>query len=211
MRLGVAVACAVLLSWAPLASGAAVAADCDVTVKETDGLKDLSAKLKCLHDRIKALEGKGAAEATNTLARPALPQPGNLERTKVFQNGSLQVELQKCGWSKNNNNLTCSFQLGNLTQQDKKACFGPASRLVTDSGSTFSSEQGSYNVGIASVEGYQGKWDKSPVCDVVPPLSKVKAWINFRGSEGQATAQVQFLRLDCGAGCVYEAYNIPIE
>ncbi len=181
------------------------AADCDTELKSTDGFKDLSVKLRCLHDRIKALEGSTGAGAPSaaSLAKAASP------RVRTLQNGIFQVELKKCAWSQSNSDLYCDFEFTNLTTDDKKLCLGEKSRLVTDSGASFSSSNG-INYGVGSING--SVWPgNNPICDTITPLSKIGTWIRFNGSKGAASSELQFLRLDCGAGCVFEVHRIEIK
>jgi hypothetical protein len=188
----------------------ATASDCNVELKSTDGYKELSGILKCLNDSMKKLEAKGSSPAAPNAATyaPALASL-NSPNAKLFQNNTLQVELQKCGISNSSGRIRCDFQLTNMTKEDKKVCFADGSRLVTDTGSSFSNSNGlEVAVGSISWQVYKG-W--TPVCDTITPLSKVQAYIAFITSNGGPHSSVQFLRLDCGSGCAYEAYNVELK
>ncbi len=186
--------------------------ECQTELKQTDGYRELSAALKCLNDRIRALEASRSTGATSVprgqvdVAAPAS------ERSQILQNGSLRFELQKCGWSPTNSDIFCQFEVTNLTKEDRRVCLGLASRLVTDKGTAFSAERGfSGSIGSANNVDPMRLPGIGPVCDTLTPLIKVDSWVRFNGSRGQANNEVQFLRVDCGPGCVYEAYKIPIK
>lgn len=183
------------------------AGDCQTDLKPTDSYRELSAMLKCLNDRIKALESTrstGAPRAATEITPPTS------ERRQVLQNGTLQAELKQCGWWQNDGNLYCSITLTNRTKEDKTACLGPASRLLTDTGSSYAIG-GGFDVSIGSVVGSMNINRKAPVCDTIPPLSKVEAWVRFWNAGRKGETEIQFLRVDCGTGCTYEAYKIPIK
>ncbi len=184
-----------------------VAGDCQTELKPTDGYRELSAMLKCLDDRIKALEvtrSTGASRAATESAPPAS------ERRQTLQNGTVQAELKQCGWWQGDGNLFCSITLTNRTREDKTACLGPAARLLTDTGSSYS-VTGGFDVSVGSVTGSMNINRQDPVCDSIPPLSKIEAWVRFWNAGRKGEAEVQFLRIDCGTGCIYEAYKIPIK
>lgn len=180
---------------------------CLTELKPTDGYRELSAMLKCLDDRIKALESArstGASRAATEIAPPTS------ERSQILQSGTLQAEIKQCGWWQKEGNLYCSITLTNRTKEDKTACLGPASRLLTDKGSSYSLS-GGFDVSVGSVVGSMNINQQDPVCDSIPPLSKVEAWVRFWNAPRKGEAEVQFLRVDCGPGCTYEAYKIPIK
>lgn len=185
---------------------AAHAADCPTALTATDTLKDLSEALKCMNGKIKSLE----SQISSSSASMSPPSPEKSAKASLQLNNSLQIELKKCGVSSNNsNNIYCEFDLTNMTKEDKKVCFGDGSRMVTDSGAAFSSSNCMY----ASVGSNTGSLCRghNPVCDELTPLSKISGWIRFGDSAGKANGTVQFLRLDCGPGCKYETYNVPIK
>jgi len=184
--------------------------ECQTELRSTDGYKELSAALKCLNDRIRALEATRSTAVTGAPRAALEVTTPTSERMQVLQNGTLQMELKQCGWWQSDGNLYCSVTLTNRTKKDKTACLGPASRLLTDKGSSFALT-GGFDASVGSVVGSLNDLRQDPVCDAIPPLSRVEAWVRFWNAGRKGEAEVQFLRIDCGSGCVYEAYNIPIQ
>jgi hypothetical protein len=194
-------------AYAEPASTRSAGGDCQTELKPTDGYRELSAMLKCLDDRIKALETArpaGAPRGATEIAPPASV------RRQILQNGTLQADLKKCGWWQKDGNLYCSITLTNRTKEDRTACLGPASRLLTDTGSSYALS-GGFDVIVGSAVGSMNTNQQDPVCDTIPPLSRIEAWVRFWNAGRKGEAEVQFLRVDCGKGCTYEAYKIPIE
>lgn len=189
-------------------AGRPAAPECQTELKATDGYRELSAALKCMDDRLRALEAARPAAGERPPRDRGEAAPSGIRRVEILLNNTLQVELESCGPSPHNQDLQCEFQLTNLTQKDKKVCIGRDSRLVTDNGTSFSNA-GGLAASLASVEDHLS--GRNAVCDTITPLSKVRSWVRFNGSRGRADREVQFVRLDCGSGCVFEAYNIPIK
>ena len=183
--------------------------ECQTELKATDGYRELSAALKCLDDRIKALEASRAPASPGAPRAAVDVAPPASERAQVLLNKTLQVEIKQCGWAPSGGNLYCSMTMTNLTKEDKKVCLGAGSRLVTDKGSSFS-VSGGMDANVGSVTSSISN-SRGTVCDDLPPLSKIEAWVRFWNSARQADGEVQFLRIDCGPGCVYETYKIPIK
>lgn len=210
LTVGIAIFFVVQTAEAQKAPARSAGRDCQTELKQTDGFRELSAALKCLNDRVKALEASQSAGSSSAPRGTVEAPPPTSERAKHIFNDTLRLELSKCGWQQGGeNNLTCEFQVTNLVKEDKRFCFGDASRLVTDKGASFSNSNGFYAY-VGSVENYLYKGN-NPICDMVPPFSKIQAKLAFRQTRGQADGEIQFLRVDCGSGCVYEAYKIPIK
>lgn len=188
------------------ASSAAKSKDCEVRLKPSDGFKELSAKLECLENRIRVLEGGGAQDVSVDQSVADTPI-----RNVALKGGKILGRLSKCAWSSQNGDLYCSFSIMNKTSDDQKMCLGRESRLVTDISRSFS-KAGWFYAGIGSKQDRAGPGSGGDlVCDLIPPYTKVEAWIRFLHSKGGAKAKVQFVRLDCGADCKIDAFNVPIE
>lgn len=186
------------------------AGDCQTELKQSDGYRELSAALKCLNDRIRALEASRAPAGTNAPRAAVEVAPATSERAQTVMNGALRVEATVCGWTTSTDkNLICRFQASNLTKEDVKFCVGDGTRAVVDSGASHSGAAG-FRARVGSIEDnyYRGQ---KPVCDSVPPLSRIQMTVEFFRSRGHDEKEVQFLRIDCGSGCAYEVYKIPIN
>ena len=194
-----------------------IASECNVTVRPNDRSSDLTKKLSCLEQRISKLEQK--IERLQVSVGRTVSSPANLDAridtlkrkssNNVYEKKDIKVELEKCAWS-NDGNIYCQFQILNILRKDKTVCFGGSSRLVTDTGASFSIST-YYDAEVGSKNGRISPYDKKEICDVALPLSKVRSWIKFVNSRGQAESKIQFIRLDCGSGCQLEAYDIPIQ
>jgi hypothetical protein len=112
--------------------GAAHAQDCDTTLKPSDGYQELSAKLKCLNDRINALGG--AAPAAGSGARTSAAQPQAAPGTQVQQEGGLKFELEGC--TKSTPGIICSIFVTSVGA-DKSFRYSPESRIVDAAGVVF--------------------------------------------------------------------------
>lgn len=201
---------AALALFAPASTSAqSPSGNCQTELKPTDGYRELSAMLKCLNDRIKALETSRTATAAGAPESSPDIAPAMTERTRFLMDNTLQADLGQCAWSEDGD-LSCSVKLTNLTNEDRKICFGTGSRLVTDKGVSFSAT-GGITASVGSAKAYVSPRTVDTVCDAVPPVSMVEASLRFHDSKGKADAAIQFLRFDCGAGCAYEAYKIPIK
>ena len=182
--------------------------ECQTELKPTDGYRELSAALKCLDDRLKSLEASRAGTGVRQMPDRGEVASPDIRRVEILLNNTLQVELESCGPSPHNQDLQCQFQITNLTKKDTKVCIGKDSRLVTDNGTSFSNA-GGLAASLGSVEDHLS--GRNAVCDTITPLSTVQSWVRFDGSRGRAKSEVQFVRLDCGPGCLFEAYKIPIK
>jgi len=170
-----------------------VVAACDISLKPSDDNSVLANKLDCLNKRIDALEKALGPTSGLSIARPPLGKAASLK------GGKLIGAIKECGWSEGS--LSCSFLFDNKTPSDQKICLGSEAILVTDISKSFSKASG-YYASIGSKKEYAG-WvsNGDVVCDVLPPLTRVEAWVRFANSTGTAKERVQFVRLDCGADC----------
>lgn len=103
----------------------AEAADCATELKPTDTFKELSAKLKCLNDRISMLENRGAAPVA------ARPQPQPIPGTRVHEAGGIKIELESCG--KTGSGISCKIFVTS-SDNDREAGFSDGSRAVDFNG-----------------------------------------------------------------------------
>jgi hypothetical protein len=149
----------------------------------------------------------GAARPRSDAANQA---PQQTTSGQTYLNGTLGIEVKECGrLVSDSGNIYCEVSLSNLTPQDKKICFGRSSRMVTDTGASFSASNG-YYVAVGSVNSYVSS-SSNDVCDTLTPMTKMSGWVRFLGSSKSANSVIQFFRLDCGGGCVYEARNIQVK
>lgn len=189
----------VLTLMACVIGGSASAADCATELKSSDGFKELSAKLKCLEDRIKALEGSRADKH----AMPAAPPAGAAKGSSRISFSGVEIALEKCARLENRD-VYCKFSITNPTEEDKKVCFQYESRIVADTGASFS--QAMYQ----SVGSVQNNLSGS-ACDLVPPRVKASGWIQFHKASEKVDGKLQLVRLNCGGGCVLNAYDVPVQ
>lgn len=80
-------------------------ASCPTTLKPTDGYNELSAMLKCLDDRITALEGKGAQ--SRSAGPVSLPKPQASEMAQTAQGFIVEV----LGCAKAVTTVSCRFRV----------------------------------------------------------------------------------------------------
>jgi hypothetical protein len=106
-------------------SSSVSAANCDTDLKQTDTYKQLSAKLKCLNDRINALEG-----IENT-AQKSEPRTKPVAETQVQEADGFRIELESC--SKSGGEVACKlFVTSGL--RDRSMYITQDSSIVTDDG-----------------------------------------------------------------------------
>jgi hypothetical protein len=182
-----------------------VVAECDISLKPTDDYNVLAGKLDCLNKRIVALEKAIGPTSGPSMARSPL---GNGTSVK---GGKLIGAIKECGWSKDNGNLFCSFLIDNKTPDDQKFCLSSEARVVTDSSAAFSKALGYYAAIGSKMQSVGWNTTGDVVCDELPPLTRVEAWVRFNDSKGTAKERVQFVRLDCGADCKVDAYDVEIK
>jgi hypothetical protein len=108
-----------------LAPSMVQAADCATDLKPTDTFKELSAKLKCLNDRISVLEKGGAASVATR------PQPQPIPGTRVQEAGGIKIELESC--SKSGSGISCKIFVTS-SDNDREAGFSDGSRAVDYNG-----------------------------------------------------------------------------
>jgi len=117
-----------------------LAADCDTDLKPTDTYKELSAKLRCLNDRINSLESNGNAVSQKSVIS-GKPSAG----TQVQEFDGIQVETQNC--TKANVNITCRFA---VTAKESKAYFWENTSYAMDNnGMVFGNVQYRFVSGIS--------------------------------------------------------------
>ena len=109
-------------------SSPVLAADCATDLKATDTYKELSAKLKCLNDRISALEGSG-----NTSQKAALSSKPVLG-TQTQEGGGVKLEIESC--AKAGANFSCRLFI-TATSGDQNVQFDYESKAVDASGTVF--------------------------------------------------------------------------
>lgn len=101
-----------------------LAANCDTELKSTDTYKELSAKLKCLNDRINSLEGSGAtAQKKNLTPRPAAG-------IQVQEVGGKKIELESC--LNSGSSVACTVFI--TTIKDGNLSIGNSSRALDEQG-----------------------------------------------------------------------------
>lgn len=109
----------------PLLSSTALAADCVPNSHSKDVPQEILARLKCLDDRIAALEGTGPAwKVAAARAKSAL---------QAQEAGNIRIEVDSC--SKSNGNIECDIYI--TSDEDKDVEFKGDSRLVDENGLTF--------------------------------------------------------------------------
>jgi hypothetical protein len=100
------------------------ARDCETDLKPNATYKELSAKLKCLNDRINALEGiEGTAQKSVPKAKPAFG-------TQVQEADGFRIELESC--SKSGGEIACKLFVS--SSRDRNMLIARDSRIVTDDG-----------------------------------------------------------------------------
>jgi hypothetical protein len=125
----IAAICALFLMGAP-----ARAADCALDLKETDDYRALTAKLKCLENRIKTLEG-GAASTTNATSTPsAAPASGAPTSALSQEVGGVRFEIDTC--QQNNTEIICKLFITAI-DADVNFTLLQSSRVVDDNGVSY--------------------------------------------------------------------------
>jgi len=185
-------------------------AECQTELKPTDSYRELSAMLKCLNDRIRALEGSRAPAAAASPRAATEAAPVAADRPQKLLNDMVRIEGTACGWTTSTDrNLICRFQVTNLSKEDVRLCAGEGTRAVVDLGMSYTGAAGfRAQIGTTAGNFFHGQ---KPVCGNLPPLAKIQMSLEFFRSRGQDEKSVQLLRLDCGPGCAYEVYKVPIN
>jgi hypothetical protein len=113
-----------IVMYSLLLSSAALAGDCSVELKSTDDYRVLSSKLKCLNDRINALEGSNPMQKV-------VAKPKANAGTQVQEAGGLRIELEGC--AKAGGNISCNIFVTS-TANDQRASFYSSSHAVDSNG-----------------------------------------------------------------------------
>jgi hypothetical protein len=188
----------VFLLLLPLVSARALAADCDIDLKPTDTYKELSAKLKCLNNRINALEGSAGQSPRKALSQPKVA-------TQVEEAGGIRVELEGC--LKSSANIVCRIFL-TATTTDAPVYIGYQSRAVNQDGA------------VIDMMGFQGLGEKEierfPCngCNIQRQLikdAKMNAVIFFKNSTENDTEQFTALRRQLGGNYSVTFRNVLVR
>ncbi len=130
-KLFLILACCAL--WLP---GAASAAECPTELKPTDTYKELSAALKCLNERMKALESQKASKAVAAEAQAAgVPKAVALKPTASGSAGHYQVDLLKC--QRTGAAIKCSMTITSLGKDGRLYIHPAESKLFDTQGRDF--------------------------------------------------------------------------
>jgi hypothetical protein len=124
----------------PSPKRSAAVADCDVELKPSDTFKELSAKLKCLETRIRALEGSAA---TGPVVAP--PPAAKFSAVASMESGGIRFDVENC--KKSGSGIVCRVFITSLGK-DQSVYFTNGSRSVDTNGVLY------------SWKGYQGFGEK---------------------------------------------------
>lgn len=173
------------------------AQECDVRLKTADGYNELSAKLQCMNDKIKALEA--ALGQAGSGGKPNLAV--NAPKDRSISKGNITVSLSKC--EKSGGNIVCSYSILNNSGTDKEICFKyDGTRAISDSSKT--STEVTLKVGV------NDRW-KQDICDIAPDQIQMQGSLNFYGYAKDVSENLQLVRLNVGGIGLLNAYNVPIE
>jgi hypothetical protein len=169
-------------------SAPVLAANCDTELKSTDTYKELSAKLKCLNDRISAIEGSGST------SQKAALRVSPTKATQVQEAGGIKMELEGCSTS--GGSIACRIYITATVNDDIIYLWGQ-SQAVNQEGA------------VLPIYGYQGRGEKE-VEHITTNISRklikdarTSAVVFFNLGPDNVTEQFSALQFKLGRGSQY--------